>query len=67
MDSLKTLHKCIKKVSADIENFSFNTAVSTLMITVNELTQQVCTSKEILEQLLIVISPFAPHLSEEIW
>ena len=67
MDNLKTLHKCIKKVSADIENFSFNTAVSTLMITVNELTQQVCTSKEILEQLLIVISPFAPHLSEEIW
>ena len=67
IDNLKTLHKCIKKVSADIENFSFNTAVSTLMITVNELTQQVCTSKEILEQLLIVISPFAPHLSEEIW
>ena len=67
MYNLKTLHKCIKKVSADIENFSFNTAVSTLMITVNELTQQVCTSKEILEQLLIVISPFAPHLSEEIW
>ena len=67
IDNLKTLHKCIKKVSADIENFSFNTAVSTLMITVNELTQQVCTSKEILEKLLIVISPFAPHLSEEIW
>ena len=67
IENLKTLHKCIKKVSADIENFSFNTAVSTLMITVNELTQQVCTSKEILEQLLIVISPFAPHLSEEIW
>ncbi|MBF27306.1 MAG: leucine--tRNA ligase [Flammeovirgaceae bacterium] len=66
-DSLKTLHRCIKKVSSDIESFSFNTAVSTLMITVNELTSQNCKSKEILEPLLIVLSPFAPHICEEIW
>ena len=65
--SLKVLHKCIKKVSSDIESFSFNTAVSTLMITVNELTAQKCRSKEILEPLLIVLSPFAPHICEEIW
>tara|TARA_B100000963_G_scaffold361516_1_gene397376 strand:+ start:67 stop:2751 length:2685 start_codon:yes stop_codon:yes gene_type:complete len=65
--SLKTLHRCIKKVSTDIESFSFNTAVSTLMITVNELTSQSCRSKEILEPLLIVLSPFAPHICEEIW
>ena len=66
-DSLKILHRCIKKVSSDIETFSFNTAVSTLMITVNELTVQKCGSKEILEPLLIVLSPFAPHICEEIW
>ena len=66
-DSLKILHRCIKKVSFDIETFSFNTAVSTLMITVNELTAQKCGSKEILEPLLIVLSPFAPHICEEIW
>ncbi len=65
--SLKTLHKCIKKVSSDIETFSFNTAVSSLMITVNELTSQNCKSKDILEPLLIVLSPFAPHICEEIW
>ena len=66
-NNLKVLHKCIKKVSSDIESFSFNTAVSTLMITVNELTAQKCRSKEILEPLLIVLSPFAPHICEEIW
>ena len=66
-NNLKLLHKCIKKVSSDIESFSFNTAVSTLMITVNELTAQKCRSKEILEPLLIVLSPFAPHICEEIW
>ena len=65
--NLKTLNRCIKKVANDIENFSFNTAVSTLMITVNELTQQKCTSKKILEPLAIVISSFAPHIAEEIW
>ena len=66
-NNLKTLHRCIKKVANDIENFSFNTAVSTLMITVNELTQQKCTSKSILEPLAIIISSFAPHIAEEIW
>ncbi|GAA4269221.1 leucine--tRNA ligase [Hyunsoonleella aestuarii] len=66
-DSLKTLHKTIKKVQEDIENFSFNTSVSTFMIAVNELTSQKCTSNEILEPLLILISPYAPHISEELW
>jgi leucyl-tRNA synthetase len=66
-DSLKTLHKTIKKVQEDIENFSFNTSVSTFMIAVNELTSQKCTSKDILEPLLILISPYAPHIAEELW
>ncbi|RLD28670.1 MAG: leucine--tRNA ligase, partial [Bacteroidetes bacterium] len=66
-ENLKTLHKTIKKVEEDIENFSFNTSVSTFMIAVNELTAQKCTSKEILEPLLIVISPYAPHIAEELW
>jgi leucyl-tRNA synthetase len=66
-DNLKTLHKTIKKVEEDIENFSFNTSVSTFMIAVNELTAQKCTSKEILEPLLVVISPYAPHIAEELW
>jgi len=66
-DSLKILHRCIKKVSSDIENFSFNTAVSTLMITVNELISLDCKSRDVLEPLLIVLSPFAPHICEEIW
>jgi leucyl-tRNA synthetase len=66
-DNLKTLHKTIKKVEEDIENFSFNTSVSTFMIAVNELTAQKCTSKEILEPLLIVLSPYAPHIAEELW
>jgi leucyl-tRNA synthetase len=66
-DNLKTLHKTIKKVEEDIENFSFNTSVSTFMIAVNELTAQKCTSKEILEPLLILISPYAPHIAEELW
>ncbi|MFD1062928.1 leucine--tRNA ligase [Winogradskyella litorisediminis] len=66
-DNLKTLHKTIKKVEDDIENFSFNTSVSTFMIAVNELTAQKCTSKEILEPLLILISPYAPHIAEELW
>ncbi len=66
-DSLKTLHKTIKKVEEDIDNFSFNTSVSTFMIAVNELTTQKCTSKEILETLLVVISPYAPHIAEELW
>ncbi|SDR83154.1 leucyl-tRNA synthetase [Formosa sp. Hel1_31_208] len=66
-DNLKTLHKTIKKVEEDIENFSFNTSVSTFMIAVNELTAQKCTSKVILEPLLIVLSPYAPHIAEELW
>ncbi|TXG36834.1 leucine--tRNA ligase [Seonamhaeicola maritimus] len=66
-DSLKTLHKTIKKVEEDIENFSFNTSVSTFMIAVNELTAQKCTSKDILEPLLVLISPYAPHVAEELW
>ena len=66
-DNLKTLHKTIKKVEEDIENFSFNTSVSTFMIAVNELTAQKCTSKAILEPLLVLISPYAPHIAEELW
>ena len=66
-EDLKTLHKTIKKVEEDIENFSFNTSVSTFMIAVNELTAQKCTSKTILEPLLILLSPYAPHIAEELW
>lgn len=66
-DNLKTLHKTIKKVEEDIENFSFNTSVSTFMICVNELTSQKCTSKTILEPLAILVSPYAPHIAEELW
>ncbi len=66
-ESLKTLHKTIKKVEEDIENFSFNTSVSTFMIAVNELTTQKCQSKAILEPLCILISPYAPHIAEELW
>lgn len=66
-DNLKTLHKTIKKVQEDIENFSFNTSVSTFMICVNELTAQKCSSREILEPLTILISPYAPHIAEELW
>ncbi|WP_100610208.1 leucine--tRNA ligase [Confluentibacter lentus] len=66
-DNLKTLHKTIKKAQEDIENFSFNTSVSTFMIAVNELTAQKCTSKDILEPLLILLSPYAPHIAEELW
>jgi leucyl-tRNA synthetase len=66
-DNLKTLHKTIKKVEEDIENFSFNTSVSTFMIAVNELTAQKCSAREVLEPLLILISPYAPHIAEELW
>lgn len=66
-DNLKTLHKTIKKVTEDIEQFSFNTSVSNFMIAVNELTAQQCTSREILKPLLILISPYAPHIAEELW
>ena len=66
-ENLKTLHKTIKKVEEDIENFSFNTSVSTFMICVNELTAQKCQSREILEPLAILVSPYAPHIAEELW
>ncbi|MFC4635265.1 leucine--tRNA ligase [Dokdonia ponticola] len=65
-DNLKTLHKTIKKVEEDIENFSFNTSVSTFMIAGNELAAQKCTSRAILEPLLILIAPYAPHIAEEL-
>lgn len=66
-DALKVLHKTIKKVTEDIEEFSLNTAVSTFMICVNELTQLKCNQREILEPLCVLISPFAPHIAEELW
>ena len=66
-EALKTLHKTIKKVTEDIEQFSFNTSVSNFMIAVNELSTQKCTSRYILEPLLVLISPYAPHITEELW
>ncbi|WP_281238118.1 leucine--tRNA ligase [Flavobacterium praedii] len=66
-DNLKSLHKTIKKVAEDIESFSFNTSVSQFMICVNELSAQNCHSRAILEPLAIVISPYAPHIAEELW
>lgn len=66
-DERKALHKCIKKVNEDIENFSFNTSVSAFMICVNELTDLKCHKREILEQLTVLLSPFAPHTAEELW
>lgn len=66
-DELKSLHKLIKKVTQDIENFSFNTSVSAFMICVNELTSLKCNKKAILEQLITVIAPFAPHIAEQLW
>ena len=66
-EELKALHKLIGKVRTDIEAFSFNTAVSAFMIAVNELTDLKCCKREILEQLIILLSPFAPHVTEELW
>ena len=66
-DNLKTLHKLIKKVSGDIEQFSYNTAISAFMVAVNELTQQKCASRDVLGQLVVLIAPFAPHMAEELW
>lgn len=66
-DELKSLHKLIKKVSADIENFSFNTSVSAFMICVNELTTLKCRKKAILQELVVILAPFAPHIAEELW
>ena len=64
---LKALHKLINKVGTDIENFSFNTSVSAFMIALNELQDLKCNKKEILEQIVILLSPFAPHITEELW
>ena len=66
-ESLKSLHKLIKKVTEDIEKFSYNTSISAFMIAVGELQQQKCRSKEVLEQLVVLIAPFAPHIAEELW
>lgn len=66
-DALKTLHKTIKKVTEDIERYSFNTVISTFMIAVNELGSQKCKNKQILRDLAVLISPFAPHITEELW
>ncbi|KAF0241782.1 MAG: leucyl-tRNA synthetase [Chitinophagaceae bacterium] len=64
---LKVLHKAIKKIEEDTERYSFNTAVSTFMICVNELADLKCNKKEILQQVLILLTPYAPHISEELW
>ena len=66
-EELKSLHKLIKKVTGDIEQFSYNTSVSAFMICVNELSNLKCNKKEILEQLVITLAPFAPHVCEELW
>ena len=63
----KALHKLIGKVRTDIESFSFNTAVSAFMIAVNELTDLKCSKREVLEQLIVLLAPFTPHISEELW
>ena len=64
---LKTLHKTIRKVTEDIENFSFNTSVSAFMICLNELSNQKCAKRAVLEPLVVLIAPFAPHLADEVW
>lgn len=66
-EELKVLHKTIKKIAEDTERFSFNTAVSAFMVCVNELTDLKCHKKDILQQLLVLLSPYAPHISEELW
>ena len=66
-ESLKSINKLIKKVTADIEGFSFNTSVAAFMICVNELASHKCTAPEVLEKLLVVVSPFAPHIAEALW
>lgn len=66
-EEYKSLHKIIKKVEEDIERFSFNTSVSAFMICINELTELKCNKRKILHDLLIVLQPFAPHITEELW
>jgi leucyl-tRNA synthetase len=65
--SLKTLHKTIQKVTEDVTQFSFNTSVSSFMICVNELAQQGCKARSVLEPLAVLVSPYAPHIAEELW
>ena len=66
-ESLKTLHRTIKKLDEDLNRFSFNTGVSNFMICVNELTEQKCNNRSILQDLVILLSPYAPHIAEELW
>ncbi|MCC8118011.1 MAG: leucine--tRNA ligase [Bacteroidales bacterium] len=66
-ENLKSLHKLIKKVTSDIESFSYNTSIAAFMICVNELSAQKCRSRQVLEQLLILLAPFTPHVCEELW
>ena len=66
-EALKSLHKLIKKVSGDIETFSYNTSVAAFMICVNELTSMKCRAREIYEPLVVLLAPFAPHIAEELW
>ena len=66
-DNLKTLHKLIKKITDDLDRFSFNTGVSAFMIAVNELSDQKCNNKAILADIIVLLSPYAPHISEELW
>ena len=66
-DNMKSLHKLIKKVSADIEEFSYNTSISAFMVAINELTAQKCRSREVMKQIVALLAPFAPHMAEELW
>lgn len=66
-EQLKAVHKLIKKITADIENFSFNTAISAFMICINELSSLKCKNKELLQQVVVLLAPFAPHIAEELW
>ncbi len=66
-ESLKSVHKLIKKVSGDMEQFSYNTSISAFMICVNELSQQKCHNRELLRQVVVLLAPFTPHVAEELW